>query len=142
MRVIAIYDFDGEEDNDLSFKTGEVIDVVEKDDSGWWVGNIGDQVGVFPSTRTKPYVKPVAMSGANLAMQRASGRGVRATSLDAAKAQLGEDENGTVHAIEAPATQDNVVVDATQAPCTSAPASDARRRTRRRHSRTRRSFPR
>ena len=46
MRVIATYDFDGEEGNDLSFREGEVIDVVEKDDSGWWLGKIGERGGV------------------------------------------------------------------------------------------------
>lgn len=104
--MIATYDFDGEEGNELSFREGEVIDVIEKDDSGWWLGKIGERVGVFPSSRTKPYVKPVAMSGANLATQKAAGRGVRATSIKStmASVQAGEDGNGMVHAIEAPIT--------------------------------------
>ena len=34
----AIYDFDGQDASELSFKKGDVITVVAKDDADWWKG--------------------------------------------------------------------------------------------------------
>jgi len=45
----ALYDFDGVEVEDLSFKTGEIIEVLEILDEEWMRGRIGDRTGVFPS---------------------------------------------------------------------------------------------
>ncbi|OZJ03272.1 hypothetical protein BZG36_04904 [Bifiguratus adelaidae] len=48
--VVALYDFDGVEAGDLSFKTGDRIAVVERteDENGWWKGKIGAREGQFP----------------------------------------------------------------------------------------------
>lgn len=46
--AVALYDFDGERDGDLSFSRGDVIEVLQKNDSGWWVGKMGSHVGSFP----------------------------------------------------------------------------------------------
>jgi len=32
----------------LNFKRGEVIEIIEKNDSGWWIGRLKEQTGVFP----------------------------------------------------------------------------------------------
>ncbi|KAL0094746.1 hypothetical protein F4703DRAFT_1902504 [Phycomyces blakesleeanus] len=47
----AMYDFTGEQQGDLSFKTGDIITIVEKSDSqdDWWTGRIGTRQGVFPA---------------------------------------------------------------------------------------------
>ncbi|KAI9028297.1 hypothetical protein CLU79DRAFT_885167 [Phycomyces nitens] len=47
----AMYDFAGEQPGDLSFKTGDIITIVEKSDSqeDWWTGRIGTRQGVFPA---------------------------------------------------------------------------------------------
>lgn len=42
--------------DDLSFQENDVIEVVAKRPSGWWVGRLGEKVGVFPSN----YVEPLA----------------------------------------------------------------------------------
>ncbi|CAG9323046.1 unnamed protein product [Blepharisma stoltei] len=44
----ALYDFDGERDGDLSFSRGDIIEVLQKTESGWWTGKLGSQVGSFP----------------------------------------------------------------------------------------------
>jgi len=57
----AIFAFPGQEMGDLSFKVGDMIKIVSKDDSGWWKGrnlNTG-QMGDFPYN----YVKEVAKGG-------------------------------------------------------------------------------
>lgn len=77
--VVAIYDFDGGEVRmsasakhtklimfvslppcmqaaDLSFKKGDVLEVVGKDDPDWWTGrNSAGQTGIIPVNRTKPH---------------------------------------------------------------------------------------
>lgn len=50
---IALYDYDGEEDEELTFDEGQVIRVVSKCahgiDDGWWRGELEGRVGNFPS---------------------------------------------------------------------------------------------
>ncbi len=50
---IAKYSFSSEEDGEISFKEGDVIEVISVDDSsGWWEGRCkGCEVGLFPSNR-------------------------------------------------------------------------------------------
>lgn len=47
--VRALYNYDATEDNELSFKANERITVIQKDDSGWWHGELNGQIGIFPS---------------------------------------------------------------------------------------------
>jgi SH3 domain len=48
--VVALYDFEAQADGDLSFKTGDRIEIVEKTESAedWWTGKLNGQQGVFP----------------------------------------------------------------------------------------------
>jgi hypothetical protein len=46
--AIALYDFEGEREGDLNFKRGEGMDISDKHDSGWWIGRLKEQTGVFP----------------------------------------------------------------------------------------------
>jgi len=49
-QLIAQYSYDATEANEISFTEGEIIFLLEKDDSGWWRGrNAKEQEGVFPS---------------------------------------------------------------------------------------------
>lgn len=47
--VVALYDYNGADDGDLSFVQNETIKVLDKDESGWWKGTLKGNVGVFPS---------------------------------------------------------------------------------------------
>ncbi|KAI0235277.1 hypothetical protein L0F63_006558, partial [Massospora cicadina] len=53
-RVEAAYDYEAQAPDELALKTGDIITVVAKDD-GWWTGQIGGRVGVFPENFVKPY---------------------------------------------------------------------------------------
>lgn len=46
-RVVALFDFDGQEIDDLSFKRGDMIDILRKTDNrdDWWLGRCRGQVG-------------------------------------------------------------------------------------------------
>jgi len=48
--VVALYDFAAQADGDLSFNTGDRIEVVERGASAedWWTGRVNGQQGVFP----------------------------------------------------------------------------------------------
>jgi len=48
--VRALYDYDAENEGDLSFKEGDMINILDKSDpSGWWQGEVNGNVGFFPS---------------------------------------------------------------------------------------------
>ncbi len=39
-----------EDDSQLGLSTGRIVEVIEKNDNGWWRGTIEDQEGWFPSS--------------------------------------------------------------------------------------------
>ena len=49
-QVTALYDYAAQADGELSFKAGDVIEVVSKTDDAneWWTGNLNGVQGVFP----------------------------------------------------------------------------------------------
>ncbi|KDQ52355.1 hypothetical protein JAAARDRAFT_198274 [Jaapia argillacea MUCL 33604] len=51
--VKALYDFSGSSD-ELSFKAGDKIVVVNEVLDGWWMGELGGKTGLFPTTYTEP----------------------------------------------------------------------------------------
>eukprot|EP00490_Sorites_sp_Unknown_P014375 CAMPEP_0114656044 /NCGR_PEP_ID=MMETSP0191-20121206/11768_1 /TAXON_ID=126664 /ORGANISM="Sorites sp." /LENGTH=215 /DNA_ID=CAMNT_0001872501 /DNA_START=106 /DNA_END=750 /DNA_ORIENTATION=+ len=53
--VIAEYDYEGQDDNQLTFNEGDKIEVIEEDSGGWWEGRLikNGNVGYFPVTYIK-----------------------------------------------------------------------------------------
>ncbi|KAJ1568981.1 Unconventional myosin-Ie [Cladochytrium tenue] len=50
----ALYDYEATEADELSFKAGDLITIVSKDDEGWWTGSIRGKKGLFPGNYTEP----------------------------------------------------------------------------------------
>ncbi|KAH7926793.1 hypothetical protein BV22DRAFT_1062240 [Leucogyrophana mollusca] len=56
--VYALHDFQPEHEDEISFRAGQPIEVIERDDmysDGWWQGrNLAGKVGLFPQSYTTP----------------------------------------------------------------------------------------
>ena len=50
-----MYEYTAEEDNELSFPEGAVIEEVEKVDENWWSGKYNGEIGLFPSNFVEEY---------------------------------------------------------------------------------------
>ncbi|XP_076119616.1 nostrin [Alosa pseudoharengus] len=46
----ALYDFTSDREDELNMKEGDLLDIFEKDDNGWWYGALNGQRGHFPAT--------------------------------------------------------------------------------------------
>ena len=53
MQLEAVYDFGGRSADELSFKAGDIIQLIEKVDAAWWKGKLGRKEGVFPANYVK-----------------------------------------------------------------------------------------
>ena len=49
MRCRVVYDYDAQEDGELTLNRGDVIIIENADDHGWWGGRNGRNRGSFPS---------------------------------------------------------------------------------------------
>lgn len=49
-QAVAIYDFPGQTEDDLTFHIGEVIEVTGVIDGDWMSGKIGGRSGIFPAS--------------------------------------------------------------------------------------------
>ncbi|XP_026300046.1 intersectin-1 isoform X8 [Apis mellifera] len=48
-RVMALYPYQAQNEDELSFEKGDVITVLAKDEAAWWKGELNGMSGVFPS---------------------------------------------------------------------------------------------
>lgn len=52
MQVKALYDFTAEEDDELGFCAGDIIEVLDRSDPSWWKGRLRGRSGLFPANYT------------------------------------------------------------------------------------------
>ncbi|XP_073329845.1 nostrin [Pagrus major] len=46
----ALYNFTSEQDDELTLKEGDLLDIYTKEENGWWFGELNGKTGHFPST--------------------------------------------------------------------------------------------
>nr|XP_019947312.1 PREDICTED: CD2-associated protein isoform X1 [Paralichthys olivaceus] len=49
----ALFDYQPQNEDELELKTGDVIDIIEEVEEGWWNGNVNGKSGLFPSNFVK-----------------------------------------------------------------------------------------
>lgn len=54
--VTALYDYEAQAEGDLSFLTGDVIEIISRtqNDNEWWIGKVRGKQGQFPGTSSSP----------------------------------------------------------------------------------------
>ncbi|KAF8207212.1 SH3 domain-containing protein [Mycena galopus ATCC 62051] len=59
-RAKALWDFneDGQNSQDLSFRTGQIIEILEETNSDWWTGLLNGREGVFPANYVEKLPPP------------------------------------------------------------------------------------
>lgn len=65
--VRALYDYEGQADEELSFSEGAVIRLLSRDtqtDDGFWEGELNGKMGVFPSVLVEDLTENGESSGA------------------------------------------------------------------------------
>lgn len=55
-KVVAIYDYNADKEDELSFQESSVIYVLKKNDDGWWEGVMDGITGLFPGNYVEPCV--------------------------------------------------------------------------------------
>ncbi|CAO3587611.1 unnamed protein product [Absidia cylindrospora] len=56
--VEALYDFQGQNPQDLSFRQGDIIQVTEHVNNDWWKGSLQGRTGLFPSGYVQKCIAP------------------------------------------------------------------------------------
>ena len=56
--AVAEYDYEAQEENELSFPEGAVITNIERVDDNWWAGEYQGHSGLFPCTSPPPFPVP------------------------------------------------------------------------------------
>lgn len=55
--VRALYDFDAMEHDELGFRSGDILEVLDSSNPSWWKGRLRGELGLFPAN----YVTPVLL---------------------------------------------------------------------------------
>uniref|UniRef100_A0A669Q7T3 GRB2 related adaptor protein 2 n=1 Tax=Phasianus colchicus TaxID=9054 RepID=A0A669Q7T3_PHACC len=56
--VRALYDFDAVEHDELGFRSGDIVEVLDSSNPSWWKGRLRGELGLFPAN----YVTPVLLN--------------------------------------------------------------------------------
>ncbi|XP_058597205.1 GRB2-related adapter protein 2 isoform X4 [Neofelis nebulosa] len=53
----ALYDFEALEDDELGFRCGEVVEVLDSSNPSWWTGRLHNKLGLFPANYVAPMMR-------------------------------------------------------------------------------------
>lgn len=86
--VRALYDYEGQADEELSFSEGAVIRLLSRDtqtDDGFWEGELNGRVGVFPSVLVEDLTENGESGGAGTGEIQVSRRGLQRSTTRGSK---------------------------------------------------------
>ena len=43
------FDYDSQDQDELTLKMDDIVDILSEEEPGWWKGQLGNKIGVFPS---------------------------------------------------------------------------------------------
>jgi proline-serine-threonine phosphatase interacting protein 1 len=55
-KVIALYDYESQGDEELTLAEGDILTVLGKEDTVWWCGQLNGKIGMFPATYVEPHI--------------------------------------------------------------------------------------
>lgn len=60
MEAVVEFDYEAQQDDELSLTVGDIIVNIRRDDGGWWEGELGGRRGLFPDNfvRVSDHNKP------------------------------------------------------------------------------------
>lgn len=53
MECVVEYEYVAQEDDELTIRPGDIITNVQKQDGGWWEGEVNGKKGMFPDNFVK-----------------------------------------------------------------------------------------
>ncbi|KAH9943713.1 SH3 domain-containing protein [Amylocystis lapponica] len=59
-RALWAYNENGQEANDLSFSSGEVVEIIDETNADWWTGRCRGRQGLFPSNHVEKLDSPAS----------------------------------------------------------------------------------
>lgn len=71
-KCTALYDYDGQGDQELTFRQGDIIVILEKDESGWWQGELNGKIGIFPAAEWVEEIDEAASSSSYSSLPKTS----------------------------------------------------------------------
>lgn len=52
--MVALYDYQSQCDDELTFIKGDIINIVSKEHCEWWKGELAGKIGIFPANFVGP----------------------------------------------------------------------------------------
>ncbi|KAG7524931.1 SH3 domain-containing kinase-binding protein 1 isoform X1 [Solea senegalensis] len=68
VEAVVEFDYEAQQDDELSLTVGDVIVNIRRDDGGWWEGELGGRRGLFPDNFVREIKKEVKRDGGQAGM--------------------------------------------------------------------------
>ncbi|XP_057680309.1 SH3 domain-containing kinase-binding protein 1 isoform X3 [Corythoichthys intestinalis] len=74
VEAVVEFDYEAQQDDELSLSVGDVIVNIRRDDGGWWEGELGGRRGLFPDNFVREIKKEAKRDGGQAKADLANGR--------------------------------------------------------------------
>ncbi|XP_077410367.1 SH3 domain-containing kinase-binding protein 1 isoform X3 [Vanacampus margaritifer] len=74
VEAVAEFDYEAQQDDELSLNVGDVIVNIRRDDGGWWEGELGGRRGLFPDNFVREIKKEAKRDGGQGKVDLSNGR--------------------------------------------------------------------